>query len=87
MKDHGPVLAVCDAELLGKELEGVLLDEKFYKGEYVDKTALKERLKSARKIINAFGARTFAVLVELKLCEHGRCLKVGGAPHVQVMFL
>jgi uncharacterized protein len=86
---EGPVVALCDKELIGKVLrEGELvLDLKkysgFYVGEIVGKAKAKEMLKDAISI-NLVGKKSLALALELKLCKSGEEKNVAGVPHLQI---
>jgi hypothetical protein len=86
VKDHGLVLAVCDKELLGKKVDGVVINERFYKGELLGREKLEEKL-NASKNVNMFGKKSTDVAVSLKLAEKTSCLMIGGVPHLQLVFL
>jgi hypothetical protein len=86
VKDHGLVLAVCDKELLGKKVDGVLINEVFYKGELVGREKLEEKLNNSKNV-NMFGKKSTDVAICLKMVEKKHCLMIGGVPHLQLVFL
>ncbi len=86
LKDHGSVLAVCDKELLGKKLDGILINERFYKGELVGREKLIEKLKNSKNS-NLFGKNTIKVAIGLKIAIKENCIIIGGVPHLQLVFL
>lgn len=63
-KNHGPVLAACDAELLGKTIQDgdvtIAISEQFYGGGHADEAKMKELLKSHANI-NLIGKRIIAL--------------------------
>lgn len=84
------VVAVADAELLGKRFEdgGFQLDvsQQFYGGEMVDEESLLSFLEAA-KSLNIVGERAVAFAVQLELVSLDAVISVGGVPHVQVYSL
>jgi hypothetical protein len=84
IKDHGLVLAMCDEELLGKQIGEIVINPNFYKGELVGKEKLQEKLKNAKNI-NIFGKNSIKVAIELKMAEKDNCMMVGGVPHLNVV--
>ena len=83
------VVAVCDAELLGKTFRDELrvLDLKrfasFYEGEKAEAARVEEELRSAHSI-NLVGSRAVAVAVAAGLIAKEDVVTVGGIPHVQI---
>lgn len=83
------ILAVCDAELIGKvfrEGEIVLNLDKyasFYKGEEVDEKRVEMELRKATSI-NLVGERAVAVAKRMKLVRDSDIIKIQKVPHVQI---
>lgn len=82
------VLAICDAELLGKTLnEGKMVfevKEEFYKG---IKTTLEEAIILIRQstIVNMIGKRIVKKAVEKGLIHPEAVLDISGVPHAQIV--
>jgi hypothetical protein len=84
------LVAVCDAEILGKKFEeGNLqldLTSNFYKGEEKGPEEVKEILKGAY-MVNIVGEESIAFFIDLGLIEKEHILKIGGIPHAQAVIL
>lgn len=86
------VVAMCDAELVGRKLkEGkiqITLNDGFYGGEVfdADETGLFNLLRGATSY-NIFGERAIAVAVKYNLVDKSAVRLVDGVPHVQVYCL
>jgi hypothetical protein len=82
------VLAICDAELLGKTLnEGKIVfevREEFYKG---IKTTVEEAiyLISQSTIVNMIGKRIVKKAMEKGLVHPEAVLNISGVPHAQIV--
>lgn len=82
------VLAICDAELLGKTLnEGKIVfevREEFYKG---IKTTVEEAiyLISQSTIVNMIGKRIVKKALEKGLVHPEAVLNISGVPHAQIV--
>ncbi|MDH5815531.1 MAG: DUF424 family protein [Candidatus Nezhaarchaeota archaeon] len=82
------VVAVCDAELLGKTFaEGAVkieVSEKFYGGE---KMSLKEAMKIAKKatIANFLGENCVKYAIKRKLIHKDAVTVVASIPHAQLI--
>jgi len=59
LKNHGKVLAACDAELIGKTFGTLKLEESFYKGKLSEKEEFHRELLNANNI-NLAGEKTIA---------------------------
>jgi uncharacterized protein len=87
---HGDDLMIgaCDEQLIGKTFkEGkfqLCVDKKFYDGERVDATTLRQFLRDAT-IANLVGRETVKVAIELGLVDPSCILKVKGIPHAQIV--
>ncbi len=86
------VVAMCDAELVGRKLHDgkihVTLNEGFYGGEVFDdeETGLFNLLRGASSY-NIFGERAIAVAVRYNLVDRSTVRLVDGVPHAQVYCL
>ena len=82
------VLAICDAELLGKTLnEGKIVfevREEFYKG---TKTTVEEAISliSQSTIVNMIGKRIVKKAIEKGLIHPEAVLNISGVPHAQIV--
>ena len=89
---HGrdTLVAVCDAELLGKTLEGgrvpFKVSESFYKGVSAD---LDEALKAMRRatICNLVGKRIVEAAIENRMVQEAAVIYFGDIPHAQIVIL
>jgi hypothetical protein len=88
-KKNEKIVAVCDAELIGKVLregELVLNLEKyagFYQGEQVDESMVEKELLTATSI-NLVGEAAVGVAKRMKLVKESDVVKIQKVPHVQI---
>lgn len=88
-KKSEKIVAVCDAELIGKVLregELVLNLEKyasFYKGEEADESEVERELLTATSI-NLVGEKATGIAKRMKLVKESDILMIQKVPHVQV---
>ncbi|HEX9710331.1 MAG TPA: DUF424 family protein, partial [Candidatus Thermoplasmatota archaeon] len=86
------VVAMCDADLVGRRLEEgeltVTLSEGFYAGETFDaeETGLFNLLRGANSY-NIFGEAAIQVALRYNLLDRSAVRMVGGVPHAQVYCL
>jgi len=84
------VVAVCDKELIGKELNSgelfLKVSETFYKGELKDKKEVKRILKEAKNI-NLVGKETVDIGVELGLIDKENIVMFKNIPYAQALVL
>jgi len=84
------VVAVCDKELIGKELSSGELHLKvsglFYKGELKDKREVKIILKEA-KSINLVGKESVGIGIELGLVDKENVIMFKDIPYAQALVL
>ena len=82
------LIAVCDAELIGKRFEerGLFLTitESFYKGEEVTESEVVNSLKRAT-IANLVGERAIKCALDNHLIEEANVIFVAGVPHSQIV--
>ncbi len=90
---QGEVLvAVCDAEIVGKtfrdEEKGLKLEikESFYGKEEVDADSVREMLKKAT-IANISGERAVRLAIEVGIVDEDKVLVIGECPHAQMVVL
>lgn len=82
------VIAACDAQLLGKVLQGegeTILDLKTYKafyGEKVSEERLLEMLEDAENL-NLVGEKVIGVASKVLPVDASKAKKIGGVPHLQ----
>ena len=88
-KGKEKIVAVCDAELIGKVLregELVLNLEKyasFYQGEQADDATVEKELLTATSI-NLVGKKATGIAKRMKLVKESDLVTVQKVPHVQV---
>jgi len=84
------VVAVCDAEILGKTLEGgrvpFTVSEGFYKGVLGE---IEEALDAMRQatICNLVGKRIVEAAIECKMVHERAVIYFGDVPHAQIVKL
>lgn len=83
---HGRVVAICDAELLGKKLtEGKIsltISERFYGGEEKTEKELIEIIKSD-DVLNIIGEKSCDFAIKHKLIDKEHIKRIQGTPHAQ----
>ena len=81
------VIAVCDADLLGKKFteNNLVLDitERFYKGESLPNEEIIEILKNARNI-NIVGKESINLALKAGVVEAENIIKIKNIPHALV---
>jgi len=88
-KGKEKIVAVCDAELIGKVLregEIVLNLEKyasFYQGEEADEAAVEKELLTATSI-NLVGKKATGIAKKIKLVKDSDMITIQKVPHVQI---
>ena len=84
------LVAVCDAEILGKTLEGgrvpFTVSERFYKGTLCDLAEALEAMGKA-SIVNMVGKRIVAAAIEGNLVQEAGIIYLGDVPHAQIVHL
>ncbi|MET1129094.1 MAG: DUF424 family protein [Thermoproteota archaeon] len=84
--EQGTVVAICDAELLGRTFsEGDVrlhVDPNFYAGELVPLSYAIERAREA-EILNLVGERVVSAAIEAGYVHPASVIKVEGVPHAQ----
>jgi len=86
------VVAMCDAELVGRKLNDgrvtITLNEGFYAGEFFDEdeTGIFNLIRGASSY-NIFGERAIAVAVRYNLVDRSTVRLIDGVPHAQVYCL
>lgn len=86
------IVAMCDADLIGRKLEegklSVTLSEGFYGGETFDaeESGLFNLLRGASSY-NIFGEASIEVALKYNLLDRSAVRLVGGVPHAQVYCL
>jgi hypothetical protein len=89
---HGrdTLVAVCDAEILGKTLEGgkvpFTVSEQFYKGTFCDLAEALEAMGKA-SIVNIVGKRIVEAAIECNLIQKTGITYLGDVPHAQIVHL
>jgi hypothetical protein len=84
------VVAVCDAELLGKTLKGgktpFVVSERFYKGTLCDLTEAIEAICRAT-IVNIVGKKIVKAAIEKRMIRESAVIYIGETPHAQIVHL
>jgi hypothetical protein len=86
------VVAMCDAELIGRKLKDgkiqITLNDGFYSGELFDpdENGIFNLIRGASSY-NIFGERSIAIAVKYNLVDRATVRLVDGVPHAQVYCL
>ena len=84
------LVAVCDADILGKTLEGgrvpFTVSERFYKGALCDLAEALEAMGKA-SIVNMVGKRIVEAAIECNLVQEAGIIYLGDVPHAQIVHL
>lgn len=84
------LVAVCDADILGKTLEGgrvpFTVSERFYKGALCDLAEALEAMGKA-SIVNMVGKRIVEAAIECNLIQEAGIIYLGDVPHAQIVRL
>ena len=89
---HGKdtLVAVCDAEILGKTLEGgrvpFEVSERFYGGTLCDLAEALEAMSKAT-ICNIVGKRVVEAAIENRMIHESAVIYLGDIPHAQIVIL
>lgn len=86
-RDGGIVVAICDENLIGKNLkEGNLnlnITERFYKGDKKTEEEVKKIMEKADNL-NLVGKETIKVAIKSGFMLEKNIIKIKGIPHAQV---
>ena len=84
--DHGRdmLLAACDEELLGKELDGFTVSKRFYGGELVSEEEFGRRLGECT-IANLAGQRVINIAKRKGVVREEGIRLFSGVPHAQAV--
>lgn len=85
VKVHEGVIAICDAEIVGKKFGSFDVSERFYKGELVELEEVKKILKEEGNF-NLVGEHIVQVAVDLGVLEKKSVVDVG-VKHGQIYYL
>ena len=84
------LVAVCDADILGKTLEGgrvpFTVSERFYKGTLCDLAEALEAMGKA-SIVNIVGKRIVEAAIECNLVQEAGVIYLGDVPHAQIIHI
>lgn len=90
LSPKGKVVAVCDADLLGKVLEeegGAFMDlqrhRAFYEGKKADAQDVADALRGFSSA-NLVGKEAVGIALEMKLADEGQLMRIGQVPLVQL---
>lgn len=84
---EGNVLAVCDAEVLGKSFEEgkyfLEVKEAFYKGTEIGEEELVEKLKEFANV-NLVGEECVGIALKNGFASEKNVIRIKGIPHLQI---
>ncbi len=84
------LVAVCDADILGKTLEGgrvpFNVSERFYGGTLCELAEAIEAMGKA-SIVNMVGKRIVEAAIECNLIQEAGVIYIGDVPHAQIVRL
>ena len=84
---QGLMIAVCDAEILGKRLQHgnleIEISEDFYFERFCSTEEIVELLKKA-KIVNLFGNKIMEVVIKINLANKEDFKIIDNIPHIQI---
>ena len=84
------LVAVCDADILGKTLEGgrvpFNVSERFYGGTLCDLAEAIEAMGKA-SIVNMVGKRIVKAAIECNIIQEAGVIYIGDVPHAQIVRL
>jgi len=87
-KDDEIILAICDSSLLGKNLEddemNFHVSEEFYSQDTCDDAHIKELIGTAT-ILNVIGNDIINIMIDEKLVQEDKIMKIAGVPHAQII--
>lgn len=83
-KGRDKLLAACDEELLGKDLEGFVVSERFYGGKSVDEKRFAEMLDECT-IANLTGQTVINTAKNKGLVRENGITTIAGVPHAQIV--
>jgi len=87
---EGPLVSVCDADVLGETFENdeasLTVDAEFYDGEEATAEEVVASLSRA-SVANLVGVRAVELAVEAGYVEEANVLVIDGTPHAQFMQL
>ncbi|MBI5148929.1 DUF424 family protein [Candidatus Pacearchaeota archaeon] len=91
-ESYRKVIAICDAELLGKKFEDeekqIEILEPFYGGEKMHENAVIELMKDAMKddaTFNLVGKKTISAALKAGIIEKEGIIKISDIPHALVL--
>jgi hypothetical protein len=84
------LVAVCDADILGKTLEGgrvpFTVSERFYGGPLCDLAEAIEAMGKA-SIVNMVGKQIVEAAIECNIIQEAGVIYIGDVPHAQIVRL
>ena len=89
---HGShvLVAICDAELLGKTIKGnditIKVNESFYKGSLMEAEEAVELIRNA-SIVNLLGRDIIGEAIKRKLVIPEAVMYISDVPHVQIIWV
>lgn len=81
------IIAICDANLIGKKIEGrdrcIEASKRFYKGEKKSEKEIVEIMKQAENL-NLLGKKTVSLALKNKIIKREGIIKIKDVPHAQM---
>lgn len=88
--DEGPLVSVCDADVLGEEFEdgrvSLTVDPAFYDGEAADEETVVAKL-SRCSVANIVGTRAVGLAIDHGFVDEANVLEFDGTRHAQLLWL
>ena len=81
------IVAICDADLIGKKIEGrdkcIEASKSFYKGEKKTEKEVLEIMKEATSL-NLLGKKAVSIALKSRIIEKEGIIKIKNVPHAQM---
>lgn len=87
-KDKRFILAICDEELLGKNIGEININKEFYGGELVDQQKVLELIKDKNiGSVNAIGNNIVELLISQGIVKREETKNIDGVLHSIIFFI
>ena len=80
--DDQIILAICDEEILGRDMDGMIISESFFKGQKVNDEQIIKLMQEAT-ICNMFGKNIINIAKEKGFIHETNIILIGDVPHAQ----
>ncbi len=77
------ILAIADSDLIGKNINGFIISENFYKGEKITREKLQTLINTCTSI-NITGKKSISLLREVMDIPEKLILQIEGIPHCTI---